>query len=345
MITVIIPLFNKRPYLLRALDSVYAQTSPVDEIVIVNDGSTDGGDAIAKAQRDPRVRVIDQPNQGVSAARNAGIESAKQPYVAFLDADDLWLPGFLARIKEMLETSPGAALYGTGFATVADGREIRRYGVREKVFKHKGTGGRRWGCERPVFGPVDFFKVWSHGHVIHTSSTVVPRQAALDVGGFPEGVTHGEDLEFWAKLALRGTVVLSPDILTHYHVDVPGQAVEYWEGAYKRDFEVLPYHRFLALKMAEILSGTTKITKGTKCGFLLYCRREFLKGLLQRLYWGDMEAFSRFYHELQLNRGGYGTGVEICAWMADHPVCYPFVCSLARIARQMRQNSESPRAK
>jgi len=377
MFSVVIPLFNKAPYLQRALDSVYAQNCPVDEIIVVNDGSTDGGERIAKDQNDPRVRVIDQANCGVSVARNVGIANAAQPYVAFLDADDAWLPGFLAQVKQMIEKFPEAGLYGTGFATVAEGREVRRYGVRLPAIGTERTysplhGG---GCERLAFGPVDFFMEWSREHVIHTSSMVVPKRVAREVGGFQAGVTICEDHEFWAKIARSYPVVLSPAILTRYHVDVPGQAAEYWQKGYKQVFEVLPYHRFLAEKMREIsdAAGGEKEASGNKqsaigngerrevlkcesskvlkCGsalggeresngnersFVLYCRKEFAKCLLQRLYWGNFQAASEFYQTLGLNHRDYGVIVSLCGWVANHRGIHPVMCLAMRAVRWMR---------
>lgn len=340
MFTVIIPLYNKAPYLQRALDSVNAQSCPADEIVIVNDGSTDGGDLLAKMQRDPCVRVIDQLNQGVSVARNVGIENTTQPYVAFLDADDEWLPGFLAQIKQMIERFPEAGLYGTGFATVAKGRQVRRYGVQATAIGTERTcvplhGG---GCERLAFGPVDFFMEWSRGHVIHTSSMVVPRRVALEVGGFSAGVTICEDHEFWAKIARAYPVVLSPAILTCYHVDVPGQAAEYWQKGYKQVFEVLSYHRFLAKEMREMCDATggERKTSGNERSFVMYCRKEFAKCLLQRLYWGNFQAASEFFQTLELQQRNYGVIVSLCGWVANHRGIRPVVCSAMRVVRWMR---------
>ena len=365
MFSVIIPLYNKAPYLQRALDSVYAQSCPADEIIIVNDGSTDGGDLIAKSQRDPRVRVIDQPNQGVSVARNTGIAAASQPYAAFLDADDEWMPGFLTRIKEMVGRFPEAGLYGTGFMTVAEGSELRRYGVSHRVFQHGDTETREKGIARPAFGPVVFFLEWSRGHVIHTSSMVVPRRVAIEVGGFPAGVTICEDHEFLAKVALAFPFVLSTDVLTRYHVDVPGQAVGYWQKGYKQKFEVLPYHRFLAEEMRRIKGGTTKGTENTKgretkaekrwthlcelcalCGFkgndsnersfVMYCRKEFAKCLSQRLYWGRFDAASEFYQTLRLRGVNCGVIVRICGWIANHRSIHPVIGSVMRVVRWIR---------
>lgn len=350
MFSLIIPLYNKAPYLQRALDSVYAQRFPAGEILVVNDGSTDGGEGIAKAQGEPRVRVIDLPRGGVSRARNAGIGAATQPYLVFLDADDVWLPDFLERVREMIEACPGAALYGTGFATVAGGRVLRRYGVRAAAIQRGASGARRGEKDRPAFGPVDFFKEWSRGHVIHTSSMAVSKRAALEVGGFPEGVTHGEDLEFWAKLALSGPVVLSPEVLAQYHVDVPGQAVEYWEGAYKRDFDVLPYHRFLAQALGQCVVNTgtrrlgvgeaNRVNSGAEVqkqqSFKKYARRELMMAFMQRVLGGNFRAAAEFYQGLGLGQMRLGSIIRMCGWIAEHPAAQPMVNALIRLTRGMR---------
>lgn len=355
MFSVVIPLFNKAPYLQRALDSVYAQSCLAEEIIVVNDGSTDGGELIAKAQRDPRVRVIDQPHQGVSVARNAGIAAASQPYVAFLDADDEWRTGFLSEIERMIGLFPGAGLYGTGYETSAAGRDARRHGIRScEIRTDQGIGALRSGRRaEAVCGPVDFFRVWKRRHVLHTSSMVVPKEKAQEVGGFPVGVTICEDHEFWTRLALSYSVVLSSSILTRYHVDVPGQAAEYWQKGYKENFEILPYHRFLAEKMREINDETTKGTENTKereasalggereangkeRSFVMYCRKEFAKGLLQRLYWGNFRAASEFYQTLGLQHRNYGTIVKMCGWISNHPVVQPVTGSAMRVVRWIR---------
>ena len=117
-ISVVIPLYNKAPYIARALNSVLAQERLPEEIIVVDDGSTDGGGDLVKQFKDPLIRLIRQENQGVSAARNRGISLAKGELIAFLDADDTWQPGFLKVISEMRELYPQAGIYGTAYDVI-----------------------------------------------------------------------------------------------------------------------------------------------------------------------------------------------------------------------------------
>ena len=106
LVSVIIPVFNVAPYLREALDSVVQQTWPHLEIIIVDDGSTDGSGKICDEYRaDARVQVIHQENRGLSAARNAGLDRAAGEYIAFLDSDDAWHPDFIRKLMGAMENA------------------------------------------------------------------------------------------------------------------------------------------------------------------------------------------------------------------------------------------------
>lgn len=186
MFSVVIPLYNKSPHIIGTLQSVLAQSLRPEEIIVVDDGSTDGGAEAVERFAANGVTLIRQGNNGVSAARNAGVRHAASQYIAFLDADDQWQPGHLATLRDLITRYPGLGLYSTLY-------EIR---MNQRVFRPHSA--------YPVGfdGAVDdFFARMAIGlSLVIPSTACVARQALLDVGGFPDQVKRGEDLVVWFKL-------------------------------------------------------------------------------------------------------------------------------------------------
>jgi glycosyltransferase involved in cell wall biosynthesis len=329
MFSVVIPLFNKGDAIAQALASIAAQTLLPAEVIVVNDGSTDGSDAAARrfatATTACPVRVLDQPNRGVSAARNAGSAAATQPFVAFLDADDRWRPGFLATMHALIDRYPDAALYGSGFVTVrnsagAGGHEVRRYGVRgDEIEAGDPTGGR-----------VDYFRAFAREPVVSMSSMVAAKTMLDRVGGFPEGVTHGEDLLVWARLALTGPVVLSAEPLAEYDVGVPGQAVSYWTSGYRERFEVLAYHRFLADELR-------RHSPAAPASFAPYAIRQLETAALQRAYWGNLPALAEFVQAVGFDTLPLGVQGRAACWIADTRWAWGPVATMMGAVRAIRE--------
>ncbi|WP_373399084.1 glycosyltransferase family 2 protein [Algoriphagus halophilus] len=116
MFSVIIPLYNKASFIGRAIDSVMNQTFQEFEIIVVNDGSTDGGEKLPEKYNPEKVIVIHQENQGVSAARNAGITQAKFSFVAFLDADDYWHKDYLKITSEAIKNFQDVGVIGSHYS-------------------------------------------------------------------------------------------------------------------------------------------------------------------------------------------------------------------------------------
>src|ERR1700742_2594037 len=112
-VSVVVPLYNKARFVRRTIDSILGQRFTDFEVIVVNDGSSDGGEKIVEAISDPRLRLISQPNAGPGAARNRGLAEARGEYVAFLDSDDEWLPDFLTIAVSALDAS-GAACASCG---------------------------------------------------------------------------------------------------------------------------------------------------------------------------------------------------------------------------------------
>jgi hypothetical protein len=204
--SVVIPLYNKGPFVERAIRSVLNQTVQDFEIVVVNDGSTDDGPAIVAGIGDDRIRLISQENAGVSAARNAGIANARSEMIAFLDADDEWRNEFLATIHRLQEKYPQCDMFATGYEfCYEDGR------TRNPIFRGMPPG--HW---EGVL--TDYFAVAARSDPPICSSAVAVRKSAIQsIGGFPEGISAGEDLLTWARLAVCGLIAFARIPMSVFH--------------------------------------------------------------------------------------------------------------------------------
>jgi glycosyltransferase involved in cell wall biosynthesis len=225
--SVIIPLYNKRATIRRTLDSVFAQEGSDFDVIVVNDGSTDGGEDIVAALRDRRITLLSQENQGVSAARNRGAAASSAPYLAFIDADDEWTPSFLPGMRNLIARCPDAALYAGGFI-----RHGRRDASRVTLY---GMGHDR-ACRY-----IELFRAWRKREIMCMGSVVFARQAFLELGGFDTSIRQNEDWILFARLALAGyRVAYCRDHVLHYH-NLAGSASKRPTG---NDF--MPFLRWLA---------------------------------------------------------------------------------------------------
>lgn len=203
--TVVIPLYNKSGTIERAVRSVLAQDAGVPQVVVVDDGSTDGSAERVEALRVSSVRVVRQANAGAAAARNRGITEADTPLVAFLDADDEWKPGFLGTVLALRNRCPQARMWATAYEEVAPGGETR--GLAFHAVPTDPGGG--------VIE--DFFESVCRFPPVCSSNVLVDAGVLEEVGGFPEGEALAEDWDLWARIALRYPVAFSPLVQAVYH--------------------------------------------------------------------------------------------------------------------------------
>jgi glycosyltransferase involved in cell wall biosynthesis len=198
MMSIVMPLYNKEKEVERAIQSALNQTFSDFELIVVNDGSTDEGPKIVQSFSDPRIRLINQENAGVSAARNRGIEEVKSDLIAFLDADDEWLPDFLETINRLRNRFSSCSVFATNyFYRNIDGSLMPTI--------VRGLPAAHW---EGTFE--NYFKVASKSDPpIWSSAVAVKKEAITSICGFPVGVTAGEDLLTWARLASRYKIAYS----------------------------------------------------------------------------------------------------------------------------------------
>ena len=187
-VTVVIPTYNRRESLARALASVYAQTLPASQIIVVDDGSTDHtGQWLKEAY--PQVDYLWQPNRGVSSARNVGIREASQPWIALLDDDDEWLPGKLESQFQRLRESPEIKICHCEEIWIRNGRRVN-------------AGKRHAKPEGDIFAECLPLCAMS------PSSILIHRDVWARVGLFDEQLPACEDYDLWLRIAARYPVAL-----------------------------------------------------------------------------------------------------------------------------------------
>jgi glycosyltransferase involved in cell wall biosynthesis len=208
--SVIIPLYNKEATLLRTLESVAAQKTVAFEILVVDNGSTDTGPALATAFGAP-VRLLQISDRGVSQARNAGINAAQGDFMVFLDADDSWEPDFLTTLQALINDFPEAGWYAIGYAFKW---ENRLKAPQQPLPKNFSRG----------YLP-NYFELVTKGDMVATASSVaIDAKVCQSMGGFAVGERIGEDQDLWARIALQYPVAFDKKVCAYYHQDALNMA-------------------------------------------------------------------------------------------------------------------------
>lgn len=208
MISVVIPLYNKEKSIATTLQTVLNQTFQNFEIVIIDDGSTDCSVKEVKKVIDSRIRLIQQSNAGVSAARNRGIKEAKGEFIAFLDADDEWKPYYLEKQYELTQKYPECSVFACNYEFKDIQGKVMPTIIRKLPFK--GEDG--------ILS--NYFEVASCSHPpICSISIMVKKRAIQSIGGFPIGIKSGEDLLTWARLAVNEKIAFNKQSYAIFNVE------------------------------------------------------------------------------------------------------------------------------
>lgn len=208
LVSILIPSHNAERWLAETLESALAQTWPEKEIILIDDGSTDGSLELAHGYESRGVRVLRQSNRGAASARNAGLAAARGDYLQFLDADDLLSPDKIERQMAELAGRPGMV------ASCAWGRFTDDPAQAEFV---DGTVDRD-------FMPVDFFVLCGEGfYMMHPSAWLTPRPVAARAGWWDESLTLNDDGEYFCRVLLASAgVAFTPIARSYYRSALPG---------------------------------------------------------------------------------------------------------------------------
>ena len=231
LVSVIVPCFNTALYLAATLESVQAQTFRDFEVLLVDDGSTDGTLAIMQgfAARNERCKVIPlQQNQGIVAARNAALTQACGDYIAMLDSDDIWTSDALAVRVDVARRHPSAHVIATDFAwfeNAPPAQPIGRVGLGPRA---KRAFADSFATHEPTLLN-DPFELVATTHFAWTSATLVRRAAMAAIGNFDPSFKGPEDTLLWLCLAQRGAFVFAPQ-LTAFYRQRPGSLVTLQNG-------------------------------------------------------------------------------------------------------------------
>lgn len=286
-ISVIIPLYNKAPHIQKTLESVLSQSLLPYEIIVVDDGSLDGGSEIVSGMENPCLVLLTQENQGVSAARNAGVKIAQGDYVAFLDADDCWKPFHIEELSSLIKEHPEASLFSSMHSFLLSGVHY----FPSSPFSVGATGKVD-----------DFFRIYAnHLAMIIPSTACVLRESMIAIDGFPLGVKRGEDVIVWIKLALHYGVAHSSRVTAVYNRDAINRVADMPDNDAPTSLSYL----------SEMLCNT-QMDSSTYSGAALLFSKIAFNTCAHRRYLGQWIGMSDIFRlALKVNMWGLSTKIAI----------------------------------
>lgn len=221
---VIIPAYNQVKYLASAVQSALAQGNRLMEVIVVDDGSTDGSAEVVRQIDDRKLRLITQANRGPSAARNAGWRASRADWIQFLDADDVLAPRAIDVLLAAAENDRGRIPFG-------------RLGLYGETMSGAPSQVSCLGAQAGNL--LEELGLWYHGSIF---TALIPRRTLEGMGGFDEGIRYGEDFEFAIRLALRHEFVPVPAITYHSRMHGSNRHRSFGEAAQAQYLEIIKRH-------------------------------------------------------------------------------------------------------
>lgn len=252
--SVIIPTYDRKPFLKKAVDSVLTQSYSDLELIVIDDGSSDGTDSLLSSYSDERITYVYQENQGVSCARNKALEIAKGKFIAFLDSDDWWKPEKLSVAHKYIKKYPGIKIFHTNETWFRGGKLL------DHKEKHKKPTGRVYRNMLPLC-------------CISMSSSIIAKEVFRKIGAFDEALEACEDYDFLLRATNEYEVKLIEDELT---LKDGGRADQLSSSVWGLDrFRITALEKMLSsekLSKADSLATYTELKK--KCDiFALGCEK------------------------------------------------------------------------
>jgi glycosyltransferase involved in cell wall biosynthesis len=201
--SIVIPLYNKANYIENTLKSVLNQTFADYEIIVINDGSTDDSVTKVIGFNDSRIQIYNQKNQGASVARNLGIEKAKYEYIAFLDADDLWISNHLEILNALIQNFPNAGIFASRYELIFNNGK-------NDIPTFKGISADYEGIIP------DYFETSLPYPIATSSSIVIPKGVFEKTGYFKPSISSGQDVDMWIRIASKYPVAISNKVTASY---------------------------------------------------------------------------------------------------------------------------------
>lgn len=201
--SIIIPLYNKEAFIENTIKSVLSQTFTDFEVIVVNDGSTDKSLEKINGIKDSRILISNQENSGASATRNKGLTLASSDYIAFLDADDLWLEDHLQTLYTLIQDFPQAGIFASRYQLVFKNNHVSIPEFKDVANDFRGIIS-------------DYFESSLNYAVATSSSIVVPSKIFKELGHFKTYISSGQDTDMWLRIALKYPVAISDKVTASY---------------------------------------------------------------------------------------------------------------------------------